>query len=899
MDIRSLFSRIAATFRGRSLDASLDEELRAHIDLAVEEHMRRGVQEADARRLALREFGGVTQVRETYREQRGLPLVEQIRQDVRFGVFQLWKSPGFALTAILTLALGVGANTTVFSLINGLLLRPLPVPESGRLAVVGMKFGGPDPSYSFPESLFRGLERRHGAFSTMFAFDRSPFQVKSGTSNEIVFGQYVSGSFFDALQTPPLLGRTLNPQDDRKGGDAAGFAAVISETLWNNRFHRDPAILGRHMVINNVDFSVVGVMPRTFFGADPLQRPQIFVPLADEEVMAGPRSMIKFAHHAWWLSVMGRLAPGATLEQANSQVAAATGAILRETVPDAGWIKEMEESRHVKFSVEPGSTGFTYIRLNFRRPLVAVFAMCGGILLLACLNLASLLMARGTARQRELATRMALGASRRRLIQQLMIEGLLLGVAGTVAGLALAPVVSQLLVAVLLSGQREAHLDTSLDWRVFTFAAVASILATLLFALIPAIKATSRNLMERMKDGQHATLAHERRTLLPKILMGAEVGLALILVVGAGLVATSLVRVYNDSVGFDPRGLQNISFSMDKAGLKGDALIGFYRDMGQRLSHLPGVTGVSYELITQFTRGGWDEDFSDSRGANHDTFMNSVAPAYFSTMRIPIVAGRDFTWNDTATSGTKVILNQTAARQLFPDGSALGRTFRHEDRKEVKVYEVVGIVGDAKYTDVRLPAPPTAYIPFSQSDPEQTPSYIAVVRTKGDAGPLAATVRSITAEMAPQIPAPEVTSMTKNIDDALGAERMMTLLAVFFAACALVVTAIGLYGTLAYATARRTAEIGIRMALGAKRSQVAAMVFGQNLWVVMGGTVVGLGAALLATRALASFLFSTSAHDPWVIAGSILALGLAACAASLLPALRAARIEPMTAIRCE
>jgi predicted permease len=896
--VRTLLSRIAAIFRSRKLDASLDEELSAHIDLATEDRVRRGMPEAEARRLALREFGGITQVRETYRERRGLPLLEQIRRDVRFGLFQLWKSPGFTLTAIVTLALGVGANTTVFSMINGLLLRPLAVPESGRLAVLGINDGGPQPSYSFPAPLFRGLERRHGAFSTVFAFDRSPFQVKSGTSNEIIFGQYVSGTFFDALRTAPILGRTLNAQDDRKGGDPAGFSAVISETLWANRFHRDPAILGQHLVIDNVDFSIVGVMPRSFFGADPLQRPQIFVPLADEEVLAGERSLIKAAHRGWWLGVMGRLAPGATLEQANSQLAASSQAILHESVPDAGWIKRMNE-RHFAFSAEAGSTGFTYIRLNFRKPLVAVFAMCGGILLLACLNLASLLMARGTARQRELATRMALGASRRRLIQQLLVEGLLIGVAGTTAGLALAPAVSRLLVAVLLSGRRDTHLDTSLDWRVFAFAAAAAVLATLLFALVPAIKATSRSLMERIKDGQHATLTNERRAILPRILLGVEVGLALILVVGAGLVATSLMRIYNDGEGFDPHGLQNIAFRMDKSGIKGDALLGLYRDMAGRLSGLPGVTGVSYELLTPLMGSAWDEDMADTTGATHDTFINSVAPEFFSTMRIPMLAGRDFTWNDTPTSGHKLILNQTAARQLFPGGNALGHTIRQDGDKEVTVYEVVGIVGDAKYSDIRSAPPPTAYVAMSQYDWKQSSSYTAVVRTTQPGAPLTAMVREITAQLAPQIPVPEVTSMEKIIDEALGAERMMTLLAVFFAVCALVVTAIGLYGTLAYATSRRTTEIGIRMALGAKRSQVAAMVFRQNLWVVVGGTVAGVGTALLATRALASFLFSTSPRDPWVMAASICALGFAACAASLLPALRAARIEPMSAIRCE
>lgn len=896
--VRSLLTRTVSIFRARRLDASLDEELGAHIDMAAADHVRRGVPETEARRLALREFGGVTQAREAYRTQRGLPLLEQIRRDVRFGFYQLWKSPGFTLTAILTLALGIGANVTIFSMINGLLLRPLPVPDSNRLVVLSMSRNGPKAQYTFPESVFRGLERSRGAFSTVFAFDRSPFQVKSGSGTEIVYGQYVSGTYFAALETPPLLGRTLTPQDDRKGGDPTGFATVISETLWNNRFHRDPDILGRRIVLDNVAFTIVGVMPRSFFGPDPIERPQIFVPLADEEVLRGERSLIKFAHHAWWLGVMGRLAPGATIEQANTQVSAATDAIFRQTVPDAGWIKRMEEN-HLTFAAESASTGFTEVKLRFRKPLIAVFAMCGGILLLACLNLASLLMARGAARQRELATRMALGASRSRLIRQLLVEGLLLGMAGTAAGLALAPVVSQILVAVLLGGEKAAALDTSVDWRVFTFAAAGAILATLLFALLPAVKATSRGLMDRMKDGQHATLTHERRAILPRILLGAEVGLALILVVGAGLVATSLVRLYTSGTGFDPRGIQNVPFTLDNAGMAGDGLMSFYEEMAQRLGRLPGVTGVSYQRVPLFNGSVWDEDFADTHGTDHDVYVNAIAPAYFGTMRIPLLAGREFTWNDTPSSGLKVILNQTAARQLFPDGNALGRSLRHDEGKGINVYEVVGIVGDAKYDDLRSTAPPTAYFAMPQQRGPSEQSYIAEVRTTSSAAPLSSAVRAITAQMAPQVPAPDVTSMLTVIDDSLGAERMMTMLAVFFAVCALVVTAIGLYGTLAYATARRTAEIGIRMALGAHRSHVAAMVFRQNLWVVMGGVVIGLAAALIATRALASFLFQTTAHDPWVIAASIGALALTACAASLLPALRAARIEPMSAIRTE
>ena len=876
--------------------SDLTEEIESHLKMAIADGIARGQSPVDARASAMREFGNVPIVADVTRDQWKWLRLELWMHDVRYAMRQLRKSPGFTCTAIITLALGVGANTTVFSMINGLLLRPLAVPASDRLAVLGMDVNG-RRNYSFPESLFRGLESRHEAFTDVFAFDREGFQVKSGSGNETVPGQYVSRSFFHALEIAPILGRTLTTEDDRTGGNPNGFAAVISESYWLTRFNRAPDILGRKLEIDRVIFTVVGVMPRRFIGADPLQRPQIFVPLATEPILNQEQSMTAAGYHAWWLTVMGRLQPGFTVEKANAQVASVTDAVLRERVPDAKWIANRQK-QHFTFAAEPGSAGFNYVRMSFRKPLVAVFAMCGGILLLACLNLASLLMARGTARQRELATRMAMGASRRRLIQQLLVEGLLLGVIGTFAGLAIAPIVSRSLAAMLLGGRGEIHLDTSLDIRVFGFAALAAIVATLLFALAPAIQATSRNLIDRIKDGQHATQTQERRKILPRILLGVEVGLALMLVVGAGLLASSLVRLYTGGEGFDPRGVQNIAFTTEKLGLKRDALTAFYHEMGERLQHQPGVKSVSFARLVPLTGFQWDENFPDPAGADHDVYMNSIGPGYFETMRIPQLAGRDFTWNDTRSAGLRIILNQSAAKLLAPDGNVLGRTVKNHDGDKLVSYQVVGVVGDAKYEDLRSAPPPTAYVPMTQAD-ERILSYNAVVRIDGPAAPLALAARTLATQMAPSIPAPEMTSMETIVDESLASERMMALLSVFFAICALAVTAVGLYGTLAYATARRTSEIGIRMALGAQRAQVAQMVFGQNLWVVLGGAVFGLAAALMATRALASFLYQTSTGDPWVIAGSLLALAVIACAASLLPALRAARIEPMSAIRCE
>jgi predicted permease len=388
--------------------------------------------------------------------------------------------------------------------------------------------------------------------------------------------------------------------------------------------------------------------------------------------------------------------------------------------------------------------------------------------------------------------------------------------------------------------------------------------------------------------------------LLPRVLMSVEVALALVLVVGAGLLASSLVRLYRSGEGFDPRGVENVAFSMDKSGMDHAAVMDFYHDMGEGLSHVPGVRNVSFALIVPLREETWDEDFAVGTEPGRDTNLNAVGPEYFRTMRIPMLEGRDFRWNDTKDTGLKIILNESAAKLLFPHEDPLGRIVKKSDGPIPPhiPYEVIGVVGDAKYGNLRDPAPPTGYAAIMQDD-RHSPSYFGVVRTDGDAGSVASAARTLARRMAPGIPVPMMTSMMTTMDDSLSAERMMALLSVFFAGCALLVTAIGLYGTLAYATARRTSEIGIRMALGARRAQVVGMVCGQNALVAIAGTVAGLIAAVLASKALASFLYGTSARDPWVLVGSVVALALIASAASLLPALRAARIDPMAAIRCE
>ena len=574
---------------------------------------------------------------------------------------------------------------------------------------------------------------------------------------------------------------------------------------------------------------------------------------------------------------------------------AVSGPILRQTADDASYIAEAEKS-HLHFVAEPGSRGYAYVRSVFRKPLIAMFAMCGGVLLLGCLNLASLLMARGATRQRELATRLAMGATRRRLIQQLLTDSLLIAFLGTISGMMAASIVSRALAALILRSNtfiQNGQIDTSLDLRVFGFAVIIAIVSTLLIGLIPALQATSGNLSDHIKDGRHAGQALHK--ILTPALLASEVAVAMTLVVGAGLLATSLVRLFHSGIGFDPRGLFNIAFRMDKQPLTGDALIRVYQQLGEGLSHQPGVESVSFQFVVPLSHRHWTGLYSGPGESRHTLNMNSVAPNYFGTMRIPLYQGREFDWNDTKASGLKMILNRSAAKLLFPGRDALGQqVINGWDQTS---YQVVAVVGDTKYQDLRESAPPNAYVPIMQ-DPQEKPSLSAVVRMGGQA-PLAGIARQLASRLAPTIPAPVVTTMNDVVSGSIAAEGMMAVLSIFFAGCALLVTGIGLYGTVAYSTARRTSEIGIRMALGAQRARVMAMVFRENAVIAAVGSVAGLLVALLASRTLASFLYDTSPREPWVLAASLGALTAIAAAATLLPALRAARIEPMTAIRYE
>jgi predicted permease len=865
-------------------ERELAEEIQFHKTMRERKYREQyGMSAKDAADKAKRDFGGFEKWKEVCRDVGRWRLLDEFGRDLALALRMLRKSPVFTVVALLTLTLAVGANTAIFSLMNAVMLKALPVPDVHRLVLLAQP--QERSGYSFHHPLFQQLERQSEPVVDIFGFSRRNVQLQDNEGVSIVQGVLVTGHYFSALQVQPELGRWIGPDDDRPGAPH-GAVAVVSNRFWRTRMSGEASALGRKLILNRAVYTVVGVMPKSFRGMEPDERPDVFLPLELEPAVDAPFDLIKAGPRAWWIQAGGRLRNGVSREQAN--------AFLKTN--SARFLDKPPE--HSSLIAEPGERGLSLLRLRFKKPLMVMMGLVSLVLLIACLNLATLLMARAASRGREMTTRLALGASRGRLLRQLLTETLLLATSGSALGFALSPLLAHILVAMLSQQHNPAPIavDATPDTMVFLFTAGIAILATVLTGTVPALQSTGGVLQAGLREGSSALRGVDRRRLWPRMMMSLEVALALVLVTGASLLGYSLVKLHVTPAGFNPNGLVYLPMDLTKHPINSLGMASAYREIVDEIRKLPNVADASVVSAITVSSAGMQEDLRAPSGELRHVWRNSVGPGYFETMRIPLLRGRDLRWTDGSPE-RKVIVNRSAARLLFPKGGELGRRIVFQNGKTEA--EVVGVVEDSKSSNLRDVAPPTVYSAAVPQDALLGMAFTIVVRTNGTPAPLITAARRIVQRILPDIPLPAAFSMEQLIADSTATERILATLALFFGGLALLMTGIGLYGTLAYTTERRTGEIGIRLALGATPTNVISLVCAENGAITLFGCVIGIVGSAVASKTIASFLYGVSPKDPVVFGfAALLLLGVAA-AASVVPAVRASKIDPIAAIRYE
>ena len=885
-DLREGWLRLVGLRQRRRHEQELAEELEFHLAMKIKCGRSAGQ--------ANREFGGFEKWKEVCRDVGRWRILEEFGRDLVFALRTLRKSPVFTVVALVTLTLAIGATTAIFSLMNELMLKSVPVPNAKRLAI--LRIQPDDFGYVFSYPLFQAIERRSGAVMRAFAFSDRSFQLRGRDGIETVTGQLVSGQYFASLGLKPQLGRWIEPRDDRPGAPD-GMVAVVSDHFWRSRMGIYRQAIGQKITLNQGVFTVIGVMPKGFRGMNRDRSPDVFVPLQLEPFLDSPFNLMASGYRAWWLSVGGYLNDSVSLQQASAFLRTNSRPFFEAVAPGTNFGLNGHKMKELHLIAEPGANGLSLLRLRFRKPLTVLMGLVTMVLLVACLNLATLLTARAASRGREISTRFALGANRARLLRQLLTESLLLAVAGAALGLAAAPALANFLATILTPqhSAQAATLQISPDFRVFLFTALLAVLATVFAGTLPAVRSTRNELQVAMRKHSSSIRGAEGRQWGPRLFLILQVGLSLVLMTGASLLGYSLVKLHQTPMGFEPQGLIYL-FTEGKQPLRGKRLISTYKQIVDEIRNLPDVEDASIAAAVPVRGTYIQDDMQAVGGSKHHFQENSVGPDYFKTLRTPLLSGREFRWTDTEESGRKVIVNRSAARLLFPNGDVLGRRVVFQDGKTQA--EVVGIVEDSKYSNLRNVAPPIVYSAAMQYLIEGS-SLAVLVRAKGSVTPLIAAAVKVVRRVVPDVPAPAAMSMEETIAESLGTERMMAMLALFFGGLALLITGIGLYGTLAYSTERRTGEIGIRLALGAQPRNVISMVCAENGAIAILGCIVGIAGSAAASKTIASFLYGVSPRDPLVFGVAAVLLLCVAAAASLVPAVKAAGIDPLAAIRHE
>ena len=833
--------------------------------------------------------------------------LESFLQDVRYGTRQLRQSPGFTLVAVMSLALGIGANTAIFQLVDAVRLRTLPVERPEDLVNIDFAEGSQRSGWfstrsaRLTYSLWQTIRAQQQGMQGVIAWSATRFNLAPGGEARYAEGLFVSGEYFRHLGVSPIAGRTFTAEDDREA--CGGPGAVISYAFWQREFGGDPGAIGRPLSLDGHPFPVIGVTPPSFFGVEVGSRYDVAIPLcADPMFYTDGKGRIP-VKQAWWISMMGRLQPGWTAERVNAHLQTASPGIMQATLPSSYRPDQVKRYLANKLAATTAGTGVSGLRRRYETPLWLLLATTGLVLLIACANLANLLLARASVREREVAVRMAIGASRTRLVRQLLAESLLLAVLGAALGAALAQALSRGLVAFLSTPNDPLFVGLGLDARVLGFTALVGVTTCILFGLLPALRATHLAPSAAMRTGGRGATSGRERFGLRRALVATQVALSLVLLVSALLFVRTLHNLMAVNAGFEPEGILVVNLDLRRPAYSKERLPVVYRDLMERMAALRGVTSAAQVGFTPVSGSGWDSNvLPDGPGTSESgkqSMFNRVGPGYFRTMGTALVAGRDFDGRDSLASPKVAIVNEAFARKFFNGGNPVGRTFHVEAAagEQDPVYQIVGLVRNTKYYDLREDFRPISFFPMAQEEkPWSEATY--VLRAAGPMENVTGGVKGAVAEVSPAIGV-QFRVFTNQLRNSMLRERLMATLSGAFGLLAGLLSTLGLYGVIAYMVARRRNEIGVRIALGADRGRVIRLVLRESGLLLAAGLVVGVLLSLWAGRAAATLLFGLKAYDPVTMAMAAALLSAVALGASYGPARRAAALEPMAALREE
>jgi len=872
--------------RGR-LERELSAELADHIERHVADLVAAGVGESEARRRARLALGGVEQVKEACRDERGTRWLEDFSSDLRYAGRGLRQRPAFAAVAVLSLALGIGANTALFSIVDSLMRRSLPVREPERLVLLEGEWTNP---------IWEQIrDRQHELFDGAVAWSGADFDLAAGGEEKPVNGLFVSGSFFEVLGVPARLGRTILPQDDRRHSGTEGLVAVLSDGFWKRHYGGDPGVVGRTLHLNRAAFMIVGVAPPGFVGPEVGESFDVAVPIAAYPILQPPLDGLD-DRNFWWLEVVGRRKPGQTLAGVTDALRAVQAPIRAATLPPRQTAEQLAGYLREPFQVIPAAAGTSVLRDRYRRPLFTILAVAFLVLLVACANVANLQLARGNERQHEFRLRLALGASRWRVARQLLTESILIAGLGAILGLAFALWGSRLLVRNFSSSGTLA-LDLPVDAGVLLFTGAVAVLTALLFGTLPACRAGRSDAEGAWREPARGAAGGSVGA--SNALIVVQVAISLVLLVAAGLFLRTLAAITNRELGFRSEGVLVVKLYAWQSGIALDQFVPLADRIRASVVELPGVASAGLSDVTPISGSSWREEFEipgTGRG-REQAFVHIVTRGWLSVYGTPLLAGRDILDSDHAESRPVALINRAFARTFFGDKDPLGQTIRTTGIYLAPM-EVVGVVEDAVYRDLREDHAPTIYVPFAQGMKNVTAPQ-ASLSIRAAAGPPSRLTSAVVAAIA-RID-PRVTlrcrTLSDQIDAALVRERLVAMLSGFFGALALMLAAIGLYGVTSHAVARRRGEIGVRMALGADAPRVVRMVLGRVLGFVLLGVLAGSAVSAWASRFVTSLLYGLEPGDPLTIAGAASLLFAITLLAAYLPARRAARIDPAKVLR--